>query len=576
MDAKERKDTINETALAVVEAQQTVVGAGVLGAGVATLNTTTDKNSGILEQIRDFSEKSLTSIRKAVTVFTELLTFDKEQARLVREQSAEKAKEDFIGPKLPSKTGDATIGDVLKDENLSAANKIGALSFLGNFLGRLPGVGLMKKILSPIGKFFGKGGLLFKIFGRFGPLAVLGAGIFLVARYADDIAKAFAPVIDKLKELVVKLTPFFKDVLMPFVDFIFKNLIQGLANVFEFIINSVTKVIDGFKKIFVEGDIMGGFSDLFEGLLRFIFAIPLMVLNFIKPLFVNTVKFFEESFQNFAQGVRDFFSNIFSAIGNFAKSAFELYVSFIKMIYMAPVKFFSFIFDTISSIYGKVFKVVDEFLGGIPSKILGFVFGMFEPIIGFFKKIGNSIKSAINGIIDALPLPEFVKKKIRFNIEPKQEDLDKIEAEVEQGDGKINIKRDLGDFTIAKGVLQDDSGNNAVLSETEAMKSAAILTQATGDPYQSIKTDKGFMVMNPENPLLPEDIQPVKIEKAAPIITQESVPQIDGSGGGAMFVNQPITKIDNSSSNSQNSISTGKLQIAIDPYHDRNAFQGVV
>ena len=113
MDAKERKDTINETALAVVEAQQTVVGAGVLGAGVATLNTTTDKNSGILEQIRDFSEKSLTSIRKAVTVFTELLTFDKEQARLVREQSAEKAKEDFIGPKLPSKTGDATIGDVL-------------------------------------------------------------------------------------------------------------------------------------------------------------------------------------------------------------------------------------------------------------------------------------------------------------------------------------------------------------------------------------------------------------------------------------------------------------------------------
>mgnify|MGYP001203051944 FL=1 len=414
MDAKERKDTINETALAVVEAQQTVVGAGVLGAGVATLNTTTDKNSGILEQIRDFSEKSLTSIRKAVTVFTELLTFDKEQARLVREQSAEKAKEDFIGPKLPSKTGDATIGDVLKDENLSAANKIGALSFLGNFLGRLPGVGLMKKILSPIGKFFGKGGLLFKIFGRFGPLAVLGAGIFLVARYADDIAKAFAPVIDKLKELVVKLTPFFKDVLMPFVDFIFKNLIQGLANVFEFIINSVTKVIDGFKKIFVEGDIMGGFSDLFEGLLRFIFAIPLMVLNFIKPLFVNTVKFFEESFQNFAQGVRDFFSNIFSAIGNFAKSAFELYVSFIKMIYMAPVKFFSFIFDTISSIYGKVFKVVDEFLGGIPSKILGFVFGMFEPIIGFFKKIGNSIKSAINGIIDALPLPEFVKKKIRF------------------------------------------------------------------------------------------------------------------------------------------------------------------
>ena len=58
MDAKERKDTINETALAVVEAQQTVVGAGVLGAGVATLNTTTDKNSGILEQIRDFSEKN--------------------------------------------------------------------------------------------------------------------------------------------------------------------------------------------------------------------------------------------------------------------------------------------------------------------------------------------------------------------------------------------------------------------------------------------------------------------------------------------------------------------------------------
>jgi len=585
MADQETKDAIQDTAIAVVQAQQQVVGAGVVGAGVATLGPVqSDRDTDLLQQIRDFGKKSVDALKNAVGVFTSLLTFEKNEARIAREQQAEKDKE--LKGKETDGNISANLGNVLGDENLDVANKVGALAFMGNFLGNLPGVGLIKKILAPIGAFFGKGGFIFRIFGRFGPLAVLAGGIFLIARYADDIAKAFAPVIDKLKGLVTALTPFFQNTLLPFVDFVFKNLIQGLANVMDFVINTITNIVEGIKKIF-SGDIGAGLSQLLDGLMGVIFAIPAMIFNFLKPMFLGIVDFFEEGFQNFTQGIRDFFSKIFSAIGGFIMT----YINFVKdkiiTLVTAPIQFFKDIFSFIFNVYSNILTSVNEFLGGIPGKILGGVMSLFAPIIDFFKSIGNKIKSAINAIIDALPLPKSLKNKMKFEIEEEPAQLDTAGtgdaaiAEKIAKDNRMGIDQ-IGKYKFVNGVLQINGkdfshpGDEIAKSYVDEIGEAVKLAMDSRGNYTVVKSDM---------PLKPNDFKMTSMGQeqddnvlfgTEPLVAgktknlAKSIPMSD-SGAGATFVNQPITKIDNSSSNSQTSVNTGKLQVAIDPYHDRNA-----
>ena len=579
MADQETKDAIQDTAIAVVQAQQQVVGAGVVGAGVATLGPVqSDRDTDLLTQIRDFGKKSVDALKNAVGVFTSLLTFEKNQARIAREQQAEKDKE-LKGKETGDGGMSANFGDVFADDK-EVANKVGALAFMGNFLGNLPGVGLIKKILAPIGAFFGKGGFIFRIFGRFGPLAVLAGGIFLIARYADDIAKAFAPVIDKLKGLVTALTPFFQNTLMPFVDFVFKNLIKGLANVMDFIIGTITNIVEGIKKIFTAGERMEGLNQLLDGLMGVIFAIPAMIFNFLKPMFLGIVNHFEESFQNFAQGIRDFFGKIFSAIGGFIMT----YINFVKdkiiTLVTAPIQFFKDIFSFIFNVYSTIFQSVNEFLGGIPGKILGAIAGIFDPIINFFRNMKIGIFKIINAVIDAMPMPGVIKDKLKFEIPeaPKAEFVNPEQPNFAKKDdtNEISSSSDI----ITKGVVQDESGSkNMMFNEEDALKKANALNEAFAKmndfkQFTPIKTDDGFAVADVNNPFYENQLKgtPTAFEMAnmPPKTIAKDIPMSE-TNAGSTFVNQPITKIDNSSSNSQTSVNTGKLQVAIDPYHDRNA-----
>ena len=58
---------------------------------------------------------------------------------------------------------------------------------------------------------------------------------------------------------------------------------------------------------------------------------------------------------------------------------------------------------------------------------MSFVKNMFAPIINF-SLVYNAIKRAINGIIDALPLPDFIKSKIKFDT-PSREVVETFEQE---------------------------------------------------------------------------------------------------------------------------------------------------
>ena len=579
MADQETKDTIQDTAIAVVNAQQRVVGAGLVGAGVATLGPVkSDKDTDLLQQIRDFGKKSVDALKNAVGVFKSLLTFEKNESRIAREQQAEKDKElkgkkTPIGPNLPAIKDEKDVAKLLGD-------KVGALAFLGNFLGNLPGAGLIKKILAPIGAFFGKDGFIFRIFGRFGPLAVLAGGIFLIARYADDIAKAFAPVIDKLKGLVTALTPFFQNKLLPFVDFVFKNLIQGLAEVMDFIINTITNIVEGIKKIFTSGERMEGLNQLLDGLVGVIFAIPAAIFNFLKPMFLGIVDYFEESFQNFTQGIRDFFSNLFSGIKSMFSEAFEnLKINLKRDIDFIKTRFGE-IFNAISNMFTSTVESVKNFFVSLPGKILDGVKSIFDPIINFFKNMKIGIFKIINAVIDAMPMPGIIKDKLKFEIPeaPKAEFVNPEQPNFAKKDDTNEVSSFRNN--IIKGVVQDESGNkNMMFNEEDALKKANALNEAfaiKGDfkQFTPIKTDDGFAVADVNNPFYENQLKgtPTEFEMAnmPPKTIAKDIPMSE-TNAGTTFVNQPITKVDNSSSNSQTSINTGKLQVAIDPYHDRNA-----
>ena len=82
------------TALAVVEAQQKVVGSSLVAtSNSALLAESTDSQSQILEQIRDIQTRTLRGIGNVVDQLKKMLGFEQNQARLEKQQATELGKE---------------------------------------------------------------------------------------------------------------------------------------------------------------------------------------------------------------------------------------------------------------------------------------------------------------------------------------------------------------------------------------------------------------------------------------------------------------------------------------------------
>ena len=216
------------TALAVVEAQQKVVGSSLVAtSNSALLAESTDSQSQILEQIRDIQVRTLRGVGNVVDQLKKALGFEKDKARLEKQQQTELGKE--TGEDEQLKITDQSQGS--DDEQKKGGGIFG-------FLGALPGAGFIKKLFAPIIAFFGKGGLLVKLFGRFGPLGALILGFTLVYKYSDEIAKALAPALDKIKSIITKMQPAI-DVLMAIGDFLIKGIIKGIGEALSFVFGTV-------------------------------------------------------------------------------------------------------------------------------------------------------------------------------------------------------------------------------------------------------------------------------------------------------------------------------------------------
>lgn len=577
------EEKLNEnvsTALAIVEKQQNIVGSAIVGAsGTTLLAEKTDGQSQILEQLRDLQVRAVRGIRDVADRLREMLTFDKDQARKEREQAAELAKEadtpQIEGPDI----------DTGQEEQQVEEGK-GKLQMIGQFFAGLPGVGFISKLFKPILAFFGKGGMLVKLFGRFGPLGAFILAATLIYKYADDIAKALAPAVDKIKDIIVKLQPAI-DVIMKIGDFLIKGIIKGIGEALSFVFGTVEKFIDGFKKLF-SGDILGGINDIFEGIVRAIFAIPLMIVNFLKPLFMDLVNMIAEPWNNMVNAVHEYIGNIFTSITDF---------------------------------FGGLFDSISDFITGIPEKIMGFVTNMFSPIIDFFAGIGDRIKTVVNSVIDSLPLPKFIKDKMKFETEATKA-ADEVITET-------GVKAKYVDDSITGIQREQMTGGGATMQEGfdeaqgEKYGTAQITKSGTGgydfekgimtpkefEEYNKLDTDEQLaylksldeeeqkrreMIMNLRDKKIAFDkqnadyIKKYKVDEPEFMSPDDQMLQDDKilrqpktkmeDVGPVEPATAPVTQIVNSSPvNSQTNVASstthaGKLDIGIDPYHDRHAY----
>ena len=576
------------TALAVVEAQQNIIGNAMIGAtDSAMIVEPVERTTELLERLTQINMLMLKNLNEIFGTLRETLGLDKLQDRRAKEDQTELEKENLSGD----------VGGVGGNINSQEADKPSGGMF--GFLGLIPSTGIFKKMFAPIVAFLGKGGLLVKLFGRFGPLGALILGFTLLYKYSDEISKALAPALEKIKDLFVKLKPAI-DVLKQIGDFLMQGIIKGIGEAITFLIGTVEKFIDGITKIF-EGDIMGGLNDIFEGIIRTILTVPLTIINFLNPLFLDIIDYISEPWNNMVTNVNQYISDTFVAISNYFIELKDKFVGFFVEAYNTVKQtitdtingaftFIGNIFTTIGNFFSDSFNMVKDFVTGLPGRIVGFVKNMFSPIIDFFLNIGNTIKKAVNGVIESLPLPDFVKRKIKFNIAPTESELK--EAESLTGDAKVaekiasdqqkGIEKIGGDNVFKDGVLQQNGKNLEVFS----LGFAESIAEEMGEQVKvamNKKTGKYVIVKNDMKlaeregtTVQSQDLDMTDIIGQGGIdtnikIPSTSIPDLANDNQGAVTVVNNNYNTNNSSVANQTDVHSGALDTGIDTYHDKLA-----
>ena len=581
-------------ATAVIQAQQVVVGRSLVGSSAAVAGAGPDSEKGILEQIREIGLKTFRAAREQVEKFADLIQIERDKIRREREQEAERRKEANAMKMALGQQTDMQLDDQLPQDK----SQVSGLA--GGFLGGI--VANAKKVLAPFIGFFGK---LTAFFGRLiapitrilpflkgaGPIGLAIGAIMLVFRYFDDIVEALAPALDKFKELAKAGKPLF-DVIVKGFDFLFKNIIGGIGRIITGIIEDLTPLFAGISKM-IEGDIMGGLKMIGEGLFNVIMFIPRAIARFFEPVLADIESFVVDKFNSAVAFVKNGFNFVVDGLSNMAMN----------------------IFNYVSAIPGRILKGIQN----IGSSILNF----------FTVTIPDLLKSAINSIIDSLPLPGFLKNKMKMKTSKMAAEEEKISEYgvknkyVDESvtpmqrdrafDGKATMtegfeeatkegyvetkqtKRGTSGMDFASGVLTPQQFNEYMkLNDDEALqylKNLDAKEQERRSMIMKLKQDKishdkkladmiaegkalqpefGGEIVSPDDQLLMDNKAYADIQKQKRDMLKA---EVNREKSITNIINQPINQASNAS-NTSNTVSSTPLKTVTDPYFDREAFNG--
>jgi len=275
------------------------------------------------------------------------------------------------------------IRDVSSEQNLEATDDKPMMEKLGNITGMLS-----RKI-----KGFGEGAAKFgKSIGGFfaarSPLFYLVGALFLLKTQIGTLVNALTPAIEAIRDKIIPpLVNLYEKIIKPFITTFIEGLGKGLPSVFE----GLGSIIQGIVDIF-SGDIIKGLKNIFGG------------------------------FGNILKGAADFILNFFSKIVEGIKAPFITVYDFIKPGGTAD----KFLQDSVYAPIDRFFKGVKQFFVNLWDGAVNAVQNTFKSIGDFFSNIVDKIKTAINGAIDALPLPGFIKDKLKLETNASREADERI------------------------------------------------------------------------------------------------------------------------------------------------------
>jgi len=303
-----------------------------------------------------------------------------------------------------------------------------------NFIGKIGKLftGLFaSKIFGPITKLFGKGGTFLRFLGPLGPIGLIAGGLFLLFKYSDEIIKALTPAIDKIKKMAQENAPMIEAFKNGF-DWFFKNVIAGIGKIIGGIIDIISPLITGLGKI-LTGDIMGGLKDLGQSLLNVVLVPAKLLAEFFDPA-IQVIKQIGESILSFFKGIPEMIGTAFTNLISEMKINFTNNVAAIKSTIM----------------------------------------GIFTPISDFFSDLGDRVKTIINSLIEKLPLPDFVKKKLKLETKATQEIGETV--------NETGVKNKYADASVSGMQRERMTGGGATMSEAFA--------EAEGEKYGTAKISK--------------------------------------------------------------------------------------
>jgi hypothetical protein len=425
-------------AIKVIQTQQNMVGGTIAGGAAAVSPNDTDKNSelNILQQIKEVTLNSFKKTTQIAKTLLDTLNFEKKQKRLEKDAAAEILKEEAA-----VKGGGVTITN--SKTSKETKGKFDAAAFaMGQSVA--PIFGFIKKIgkifaptflinlLGPLGKLFGKGGFLFRFLGPLGPIGLIIGGVALLFKYSDEIVKALTPAIDGIKKLAQENAPLITALKNGF-DFLFKNIIGGIGRIIGGIIEDIGPLIGGFTKL-LQGDIMGGFKDIGTGLLNIVLFIPRAIARFFEPVLAKI----EASIRAIPENIANFFTDLKD--------------------------------QAIENARNNIQAIKDLFTGAF-NTIKNSVTGIFSSIGDFFSNLVDNIKSFINNAIDSLPLPDFLKKKLKLETRATKEADERI--------SETGVKSKYIDENISGMERERMTGGGATMGEGFA--------EAQGEKYGTAK-----------------------------------------------------------------------------------------
>lgn len=420
-------------ALQIVQSQQNLVGASVAGgaAAVSPNNIESGSSVGILEQVRDITLKSFRKTSEIAKILLDTLSFEKQNERRQRDQAAELAKEN-IGATVKSTPGQISNNAEETKGRFDAASFVmgRAIAPFFNFIKKIGSIfmpSFLLKLFTPLSKIFGKGGFLMRFLGPLGPIGLIAGGLLLLFKYSDEIVKALTPVVDKIKKLAQENAPLIEAFKNGF-DWLFKNIIGGIGRIIGGIIDDLGPLITGFSKL-VEGDIMGGLKDLGKGLLNVVLTPINALLRFFEPVLIDI----ENGFMNTVNSIKNWFVDLGNTISNFVST----------------------IFNYITDIPNKLFEGIKS----VGSVLLNF----------FTVTIPDAIKGAVNSLIDILPLPGFIKNKMKLKTSKMEEAENKV--------SEFGVKEKYTDRSLNPMEREAKSSPGQFITNEEAFN------EATGEGY---------------------------------------------------------------------------------------------